>query len=587
MKKISLLIIITLLHYSCKNFLEEELISGISYEYYNTEKGLKDLPWSCYTPLRYIYYTEDAIQLTLFGTDTWRDVGAGNARMFHRYESTLDANLSSFHNVWTEYYSAINSCNIAANRIFSFQGGTDFLKTENDKRIRESEARFLRAYYYFFLVQEFGKIPLSLEENISVKTDIKRADVADVYKAIIGDLIYAQQYLPDSPSDYGRATKGAALHLLSKAYLTRGSAVSDQRGQQASDIDSAAYYADQLINSGQYELLNDFADVFDPHNQKNKEIIFAVQFTTNKLANSPPNTMHRLFLCAYHQFPGILRYLEGGTSGTRLQPTNYLMDVYDRQNDSRFYKQFKTVYLCNNPSAAPKWDADNAPDPSFVGKPKFGAGDTALVFSMDKDVPDDVVAKRPYHWLPRNKFTELYFIPTQLHLDPDRDGIESTAGTRDWFLMRLAETYLIAAEAYGRKGNYSKALEYINKIRERASYKENEEKPSEYYKVEGGSINDLYKSTKEEMLATLESINSPEKIRDFILDERARELNSECQRWFDLVRTETFLDRVRKFNPNAAPNVKEYHKLRPIPQAHIDRLSDPGSASEEQNEGYY
>jgi len=297
--------------------------------------------------------------------------------------------------------------------------------------------------------------------------------------------------------------------------------------------------------------------------------------------------MHRLFLCAYHQFPGILRYLEGGTSGTRLQPTNYLMDVYDRQNDSRFYKQFKTVYLCNNPSAAPKWDADNAPDPSFVGKPKFGAGDTALVFSMNKDVPDDVVAKRPYHWLPRNKFTELYFIPTQLHLDPDRDGIESTAGTRDWFLMRLAETYLIAAEAYGRKGNYSKALEYINKIRERASYKENEEKPSEYYKVEGGSINDLYKSTKEEMLATLESINSPEKIRDFILDERARELNSECQRWFDLVRTETFLDRVRKFNPNAAPNVKEYHKLRPIPQAHIDRLSDPGSASEEQNEGYY
>jgi hypothetical protein len=588
MKKIFLFIVsIPFLFSSCSNFLDEELVSGISYDYYQSEKGLKDLVWSCYTPLHYIYSNDVGLTLSLFGTDAHRDVGAGSYRIFHRYDATLDPNQGILHDVWTQYYSGISSCNIAVNRIPSFLEGNDFLKTDGDKKARESEARFLRAYYYFYLVQTFGRIPLMLDENISVMTDIKRDPVADVYSAIITDLRYAQNYLPKTQSEYGRATKSAAMHLLSKVYLTRGSAVTDQRGQQTTDMDSAAYYADQVISLGEYQLLDNFADVFDPHNQKNREIIFAVQFTSNKIANTTSNMMHRFFLCAYQQFAGILRNMEYGTSATRLQATDYLMDVYDRKNDSRFYKTFQTVYYCNNPGAAPKWTEANAPSPDLVGKPKFAEGDTALVFSMDNNVPDDVIAKRPYHWLPRNKFTELYFLPGKLHLDPDRESIESTAGTRDWFLMRFAETYLIAAEAYGRKGDYAKALEYINKVRERASYKENELKPSQYYNVEGGSVSDLYKSTKAEMTVALESINSPEKLRDFILDERARECHSECQRWYDLTRTETFLDRVQKYNPNAKNNVRAYHKLRPIPQAHIDRLTNPGPDEEEQNEGYY
>ena len=74
---------------------------------------------------------------------------------------------------------------------------------------------------------------------------------------------------------------------------------------------------------------------------------------------------------------------------------------------------------------------------------------------------------------------------------------------------------------------------------------------------------------------------------DYILDERARETYGEMNRWEDLVRTETLYERVKEFNPDAAPNIKEYHKLRPIPQNHIDRLSPKPSAEEAQNEGYY
>ena len=66
----------------------------------------------------------------------------------------------------------------------------------------------------------------------------------------------------------------------------------------------------------------------------------------------------------------------------------------------------------------------------------------------------------------------------------------------------------------------------------------------------------------------------------FILDERARETYGEMNRWVDLVRTETLYERVKKLNPDAAPNIKEYHKLRPIPQNHIDRLSPKPPVSE-------
>ena len=74
---------------------------------------------------------------------------------------------------------------------------------------------------------------------------------------------------------------------------------------------------------------------------------------------------------------------------------------------------------------------------------------------------------------------------------------------------------------------------------------------------------------------------------DFMLDERGRELLGEYMRWEDLVRCEKLVEYVRKWNPDAAGNIQEYHKLRPIPQKHIDRLNPRGSDEEEQNPGYF
>ena len=114
--------------------------------------------------------------------------------------------------------------------------------------------QFIRAYLYFDLVQQFGRIPLVTEGSFEIRTDFKRAPIADVYNVIISDLRNAAENLPEKASVLGRATRYSAAHLLAKVYLTRGSAVKDARGQKATDMDSTLYYAEQVINSGAYAL---------------------------------------------------------------------------------------------------------------------------------------------------------------------------------------------------------------------------------------------------------------------------------------------------------------------------------------------
>jgi len=117
--------------------------------------------------------------------------------------------------------------------------------------------------------------------------------------------------------------------------------------------------------------------------------------------------------------------------------------------------------------------------------------------------------------------------------------------------------YLIAAEAAWRQGKSTDAANYMNVLRTRAAKVGMEEE----MKVAPGDI-DL----------------------DFILDERARELMGEMHRWYDLKRTGTLLERVKKYKLDAAPNIKEMHLVRPIPQTQIDRVTNPGEFR--QNNGY-
>src|SRR5207248_9045231 len=134
---------------------------------------------------------------------------------------------------------------------------------------RLAEVRFLRALYYFDLVQMYGPVTLKLEPTTTASTQFTRAPVDSVYDAIINDLKYAEATLPSVAKEYGRATKGAAQHLLAKVYLTRlrdnDSAADEAAKKQAGDFANAADYAQRVLSSGLYSLLPWFADAFAFH----------------------------------------------------------------------------------------------------------------------------------------------------------------------------------------------------------------------------------------------------------------------------------------------------------------------------------
>lgn len=590
-KQIILIMTSMLLMLSCSKTLDEKLVSGISYGFYETAAGIEGGVAATYTSLRWAYGGETLHPLQELGTDTYQEGQDGGLKpALNRYEASLNPSFGTFYDFWSNYYTGISRANITITSIENLKSGM----TDDQKNTRLGEMRFLRGLYYFYLVQTFGKIPIVTTLDFNANTAYKRATVAEVYDLVISDLRFASEKLPLVAKDYGRANRGAAQHALALAFLTRGSGVAEQRGQKPTDMDSAAYYADLVIASGTYRLVPDFKRVFNIDNQKNEEIIFSVQYSTTLLYNNNGgNQIHLFYTPPYDNKPGMLRDVENGRPFRRVRPTDFTMyDLFDKKNDSRFYKTFKTVWYSNNSANIPVWTATGGftPPANLLGKPKYLPGDTAMWVTMER-LPaginkDSVYASRPYYYIPRDRQTNAEFIQNFKFYDNKRPAANEVNGTRDFFIFRFAETYLIAAEAYGRKGDFAKAADRLNVIRKRAAYKDGEDKAGEYWKTDGGNIADRYKSTEPQMALTAASFTAGTFV-DFMLDERARELHGECNRWWDLVRSEKFFDRVKKYNPEAAANIKAYHKLRPIPQNHIDRLSPRGPNTEEQNEGYY
>lgn len=615
MKKLKLFIIAATLLVGCADKLDEEVVSQAPFSYFNTEAGVDALINGVYNSLRWQFNGEQSFTLWNYGVDEYIQAADGSNKFVDTYTNQLNPSFGMFHDMWTEYYKGINNANIGLKLIPTVKAEGGALTSAGVKEQRMAELRFLRGYFYFMLVQQFGPVPLNLEAIESLELEFPRAPVADVYKAIISDLRAAEAVLPGTQSQRGRITSWAARHFLAKVYLTRGSAVTDQRGQKATDLDSAAYYADMVINSGAFSLVPNFADLWNVANEANPEIILAAQFNNNALLlNNSGNRVHLYFQMTYDVKPGMERDITYGRPFRRIRPTSYTINVFDRKNDSRFYKSFRTTYFSNDrtaPFTIPKWTQEEV-DKGYVaasklGQNKFNVGDTAVFITMDQGVSDAAIGKKSYLWIPQNKWNNSDFPTLIKWMDPTRLDVGTEFAGRDGIMARLAETYLIAAEAYGRKTDYVTAAARINKLRERAAYKAGEVKPVHFYKSEGGTYGDVnsteaaitlpadgsYWDTNpplEQYPAT--ATDKASRFVHFILNERTRELLGELHRWNDLVRTETFYDRVKQFHSLAAPNVQPFHKLRPIPQAHLERVFTAGrplTAEERaanQNQGY-
>jgi len=511
--------------------LNENLISGLANQPYGTQDVFQALVSASYEPLRSFYAQERGFTLTEFGTDLYTKGADGSYKFVNDYTPQLNPDVDFFRDTWTDFYRAINTANTAISQAPVVQMDSSV------KAQRVAEAHFLRALYYFDLVQMYGPLTLKLDPTTAATTEAARAPVDSVYEAIISDLKGAEANLDYVAKDYGRATRGAAQHLLAKVYLTRqrdaDSATDEALKQQAGDFANAADYAQRVINSGQYALLPRFADVFDFHNEKNAEVIWSVQFTTDPLTTGNGNKGHLYFLMEYDVLPGMKRDIANGRPFKRFRPTTFYLNLYDRTKDGRYDAQFTRAWYANNVTTIPR---------DSTGALKFQLGDTAVyVSATDSDTV--LVRTKPYRVYTPKTYTNKIFPSLNKFHDPFRLSVNDERGSRDFFVARLAETYLIAAEALLRDGRAADALPYINAVRRRAALPGHEA----------------------EMELTVDQLTLAE-----ILNERARELAGETLRWFDLVRTHTLLARVMAYNPDAKNNIQPYHVLRPIPRTQMD-----------------
>ena len=603
MKKInSFLLIFGLLFgaTACTNWLSEDGAPKMTYDYYGTEQGVDAAVAAAYSFLRWGCGNERYDVLTELGTDLFTAGSDGkNKTSFNAYGTQLNPEDNILSGLWENHYKGISDANIAMDQILQSD------MSESKKLTSLGEMLFIRSFLYFELVQQFGKVPLVTEGSFEIRTDFKRAAIADIYKQIITDLRTAVEYLPEKVDDSqkGKATSYAASHLLAKVYLTRGSAVTDVRGQKATDMDSVLYFAENVIKNSPYRLQKNFADLWNIDNMGNSEVIFAVQFTSNPIFNDDGNTFHLYWLPVYDDEDGMERDIFYGRPYKRYRPTDkVLFKLYDRKNDSRFYKSFRWAYMSNYAKTIPVWkeledkgEIYFTPDPQkgqIAGKKKFEVGDTAIYYTIEKTgfkknsiEMKKLRADKSYTYYPYEVHDSKHYPTLIKHLAPNRPSVAEKASSREWVRMRLGETYLIAAEAAGRKGDFDLAAKYINVIRERAAWADGETKTAQYWEIEGGAPDNI-NSTYDNIKVTATELSTGDFV-SFILDERGRELLGEICRWEDLVRTEKFYEWVKKYNSDAEAAIKPYHKLRPIPQTQIDRLDPVGPVEEEQNEGYY
>jgi hypothetical protein len=536
----------------CNKKLKEEPNSILVPAFFQTSQGLQAGLDAAYAGMRNFWGAQELFTATVIGTDEFQRGVDGNSDInLYSYTSTHGTTTT----LWKAAYVFINTCN----GVIDYADKTDLPAATKNNIV--AEAKFLRANYYFMLVQFWGDVTLNLHFQSEATTAAKRDSQASIYDAIIQDLKDAIAVLPASPKSNGvlsgKATAVAAKHVLAKVYLTRaGSAV-----KKADDYQNAYNTAVDIINNKAtlgLNLLPDFSKVFAEGNEDNEEVLWTVQHTANLAYNGPNNSgvttysadnvLNHMWVGQYEKRPGMIRSTPYGRPYIRCIPTRWLTDTAfkERVNDTRYSKTFQTVWYANNPDPKgyPVWTSPlpaGAPADAVVGQPKFKLGDTAI-YMPGVDKTNAQIAASRYLLVPPGKYDNTLSATMMKYFDTKRADLNSPS-VRPVIAFRLAETYLVAAEAAYMLG-LPDAVKYINAVRERAAYPTGN--------------------------ATAMDVIASDLSLDFILDERTRELCGENVRWWDLVRTGKLLQRVRMHNKEAAANIIEKHVLRPIPQAQID-----------------
>ncbi|MGQ1946522.1 RagB/SusD family nutrient uptake outer membrane protein [Geofilum sp. OHC36d9] len=645
---------------SCSDFLEEEVKVGAAPELsYATSAGIDGLVASAYSFARGWYGKEAGLGLSEMGTDLFYYGYDNKQKSLNSYNLTaesLDMNTSdnaSLDHYWELFFSAVDVCNnvlkyVPLNEILNDTKKSQYL----------GEAYFLRAFYYWHIVNIWGPVPYNEEAQSYIEYNPDRLPEEQVYSKILADLDNAVTafetagYMTkaDGRANYwaARALKARVL-LYAASWLGPNSITSNTKYSGQNLYTLAQTEAQDVIGSGIAEFYSNYADTWTLNNEdvtSNLEAIWGVTYSSDisTTANCIPkryrkdtegepldynslitrtgysrggNAMLLMFVGMWNngasdlgnngnetfvralnektfyiehyvtkEMIRVAEYYSPYSRGfTRYLPSLYLWQLLEKNRDT---DQRPEATLLNAYTIAPGLEGSSKNYPNIL--------DTAIFYApLDGDSPEGISlqawAKDRY----RVQFMANGDIPIYTTMNPatalptetakatssvygdDRYNSYKIGGwcsfpgikkflndvfdpnypthdisKRDAVVIRLAEMYLIKAECQLYTGN-GDAMSTINELRKVRA-------------IPGMEDENQLTGT-----ATLETI----------LEERAIELCGEQQRWFDLKRTKTLVNRVKSYNAQAAGQIDEHHLLRPIPQTQIDAVTNysvtPGS----------
>ncbi|MCL6217678.1 RagB/SusD family nutrient uptake outer membrane protein [Zunongwangia pacifica] len=449
---------------------------------------------------------------------------------------------------WTQAFDLVYQANTVLAGIEKVEFSDESLQ---NKYI--GEARFFRAFAYRILVYMYGDVPLVTQPVTSPKIDFERTPKEEIFTLMEEDLDFAAKNLPtrgneDQP---GRLTQGAAYHLLSETFL--GQEKYEEAVKAASHVIQDYGYAlmtERFGNQNNYfGGENAYYDLFTMNNHNldsNTEAIWVIQNDPN-IVGGGQYSGERAFGPAYYRM--------GNT------PDGYpalLGDVYNGSY-SGYYNALSRPVAWVRPTnyvAYHIWreDWDDGRNTEANIKRHFYFDNPASAFH-EMEIDWDLYEERSSPLKDTAQYIYPYFMKVAAPYEHFKDLARGGGGYnhKDLYAFRLAETYLLRAEAYLGLGDYTNAANDINTVRAR----------SNATPVEPAEV-DL----------------------DYILAERARELYTEEWRMITLMRLGNLVERVRKYNDNPQNpglGIEDHQNLFPIPQSEIDLNTEN---SLEQNPGY-
>ncbi len=509
-----------------------------------------------FQPFHYLYRTDVAFEITV---------------QTPNLDAEFNPTTAVFNSHWPNFYKIVAEANTIISRLPASQ------VAEADKKAFEARARFFRAFAYRCLAYLWGGVPLVLEEVTTERTNFTRATRKEVYAQVIQDLQFAAANLPSiTDARDGEVSNLAAQHLLSEVYLADGQYQNAVTAATTVISNSNMSLMTTRFGSRATETPGDvYWDLFRRNNQNrktsgNREAIWVIQFETDVIGggastggaqsgNYPLERVHAPLVRDF-RINGVAPFVwptgdyTGGRGVGFMAPSLYFMNT-------AYQSDFDNDIRNANHNFVRDFVANNRNSPLFgqvISTRNVPAGSTGVngvVVTSNK--PDR--AFYPY----QTKATQPFNHPAVLY-DPTNPQalnlpeplrkyfLKSSAGGTfiDQYMFRLAETYLLRAEAYLGLGNTGAAAADINVVRARAKATP----------VAAGNV-DI----------------------DYILDERMRELGVEEKRMLTLCRMGKLYDRVVKCNPFYAGQMKPHYNLWPIPYSEIERNR---SAQMQQNPGY-